>query len=103
MISLFSKSILSARLMELRLKSQVTQTALAEAVGVQRTTITLIERGERAASIAVLVALADYFEVSLDYLTGRSDCPDMLAYKPDGSVVVVEAMAPPTTSDDSPR
>lgn len=29
--------------------------------------------GEREASMSVLIALADYFEVSLDYLVGRSE------------------------------
>lgn len=31
--------------------------------------------GEREASMSVLIALADYFDVSLDYLVGRSDDP----------------------------
>lgn len=30
------------------------------------------ERGEARPSMAALIALADYYEVSLDYLTGRS-------------------------------
>jgi transcriptional regulator with XRE-family HTH domain len=31
---------------------------------------------EREPPIAKLVALADYFDVSLDYLVGRSDNPE---------------------------
>ena len=33
------------------------------------------ERGERQPSLPVLLSLADYFDVSLDYLCGRSDDP----------------------------
>lgn len=33
------------------------------------------ERGERQPTLPVLLALADYFNVSLDYLVGRSDDP----------------------------
>ena len=31
------------------------------------------EQGERQPTLPVLIALADYFDVSLDYLVGRSD------------------------------
>ena len=75
MFPLFSKDIFSKRLFELRNKSGATQAAIAAAVGINRTTITLMERGERSGSIEVLCALADYFDVSLDYLVGRSDDP----------------------------
>ena len=33
------------------------------------------EYGEREPSFQKLIALADYFDVSLDYLVGRSDDP----------------------------
>jgi transcriptional regulator with XRE-family HTH domain len=33
------------------------------------------EQGEREPPIAKLIALADYFDVSIDYLVGRSDEP----------------------------
>ncbi|ORI39398.1 transcriptional regulator [Leuconostoc mesenteroides subsp. cremoris] len=31
------------------------------------------ERGEREPNIHILIAIADYFNVSIDYLVGRSD------------------------------
>ena len=72
---MFSKEIFSQRLIGLRKQSNITQSELAIAVKVNRTSITLMERAERAASIEVLYALADFFDVSLDYLVGRSDNP----------------------------
>ena len=72
---MFSKEIFSQRLIALRKQANITQSELAIAVKVNRTSITLMERAERAASIEVLYALADFFDVSLDYLVGRSDNP----------------------------
>lgn len=72
---MFSKEIFAERLGFLRKNAGITQSALAAAIGINRTAITLMESGERAASIEVLCALADYFNVSIDYLVGRSDDP----------------------------
>ncbi len=72
---MFCKEIFSQRLLELRSASNVSQNVLANAIGINRTAITHMEKGERAASIEVLCALAEYFNVSLDYLVGLSDDP----------------------------
>ena len=72
---MFSKDFFASRLSILRKKSGLTQTQLGEAVGVSLHAISKMEKGERAASIEVLYSLADYFEVSIDYLVGRSDDP----------------------------
>lgn len=73
---MFCKEIFSQRLLELRSASNVSQNVLANAIGINRTAITHMEKGERAASIEVLFALAEYFNVSLDYLVGLSDNPE---------------------------
>lgn len=72
---MFCKNIFSERLNSLRRKQNITQTQLGEAVGISQFAVSKIEKGQRAASIEVLYALADYFDVSLDYLVGRSDDP----------------------------
>ena len=72
---MFSREVFSRRLLALRQQTGVTQSELAAAIKINRTSITLMERAERAASIEVLCALADFFDVSLDYLVGRSDNP----------------------------
>lgn len=72
---MFSREVFSRRLLALRQQTGVTQSELAAAIKINRTSITLMERAERAASIEVLYALADFFDVSIDYLVGRSDNP----------------------------
>lgn len=72
---MFDKKNFAGRLSALRLKSKISQTQLGEIAGVTQFAVSKMEKGERAASIEVLYALADYFDVSLDYLVGRSDDP----------------------------
>lgn len=70
---MFSKKIFSERLIELRKARGVSQLTVAQALNIGKSAISMMEKGERAASIEVLYSLADYFDVSLDYLVGRSD------------------------------
>jgi len=49
---------------------------LADIVGVKRRIIFMYEKDEAKPSFDVLIALANYFDVSLDYLVGRSDQPE---------------------------
>jgi transcriptional regulator with XRE-family HTH domain len=59
-----------------------TQRAIAELLGVSERAYQHYEAGTREPNIASLVALADYFDVSIDYLVGRLEgeyfCPDKL-------------------------
>jgi transcriptional regulator with XRE-family HTH domain len=48
---------------------------LANYLGVTKTQISDIENGKIATTMDKFIALADYFDVSLDYLVGRSDDP----------------------------
>ena len=72
---MFSKEIFADRLKTLRAQNHIKQSELAAIIGVKNTTISMMELGERGPSAEVLCALADYFDVSLDYLVGRSDDP----------------------------
>ena len=45
---------------------------VSELCGLPRSAVRRYERGERTPNMKALIALADYYEVSLDYLTGRS-------------------------------
>lgn len=72
---MFSKEIFSERLKTLRAEKGVRQSELAALIGVRNTAVSMMESGSRSPSVEVLCALADYFDVSLDYLVGRSDDP----------------------------
>lgn len=85
----------SENLSTLRKTQGVSMSKLGEYLSVTNEAVRLMEKGKRSPSFEVLCALADYFGVSLDYLTGRSDCPDMLVKDKDGNTVVIECMAPP--------
>ena len=51
------------------------QKQLAEGIGASERGIQQYELGERKPTYDMLIALADYFDISLDYLVGRSDDP----------------------------
>lgn len=67
----------SNRLKELRQNHKVPQKDLADLLGVSTRAWRFYESGDREPNIAGLIALADYFDVSLDYLVGRSNNPEM--------------------------
>ena len=65
------------RLKELREKHQMSQCLLGEKLNMNQNTISQYETGLREASYATLIKLADYFDVSVDYLLGRTDNPEL--------------------------
>ena len=68
-------SIFSERLCQLRNERNVSQVALAKEVGVSSRVYQDYEYGKREAQMTTLIRMADFFGVSLDYLTGRTDTP----------------------------
>ncbi len=58
-------------LKELRRERRLGQSELAAAIGVSNGIVSLWENGRREPTLSHLIALADYFQVSLDYLAGR--------------------------------
>lgn len=58
------------RLKELRKRDNISQLQLAEAVGVTRGSISFYEKGERQPDIVTLANIAEYFNVTTDYLLG---------------------------------
>lgn len=61
------------RMKELRKERKMTQQSLADIFSVKIRTYQGYEYGESYPEVAKLIAIADYFDVSLDYLVGRSD------------------------------
>lgn len=69
---------ISKRLTELKTSKNLMQKEIAEGSGVPLRTYQRYENGEREPSASIIVALADFFNVSTDYLLGRTDNPAVL-------------------------
>ncbi|KPV60430.1 XRE family transcriptional regulator [Paenibacillus sp. A3] len=67
---------IAERLKDLREQNQVKREELAQVLGVSVRSISHYESGNRRPDYEGLLALADYFNVSLDYLVGRSNDPE---------------------------
>lgn len=65
----------SKRLSELRKSKKVTQKELADLLQVAVRTVQYYESEEKRPDYEGLVKLADFFDVTIDYLVGRSDDP----------------------------
>lgn len=65
--------IFAERIRELRLEHGLTQEEVGEIIGVKRYSVYSYEKGRACPEMKGLVALADYFDVSMDYLAGRTD------------------------------
>ena len=65
------------RLKELRKARGISQLKLAMDLSMNQNSISRYENGEREADYNTLIRLADYFQVSIDYLLERTDNPKM--------------------------
>ncbi len=63
------------RLKELRIKRGISQLKLAIDLGMNQNSISRYENQAREADYKTLIAFADYFNVSIDYLLERTDNP----------------------------
>ena len=63
------------RLKELRKQRKISQVRLAIDLNLSQNSISRYENGEREADYTTLIRIADYFNVSIDYLLGRTDNP----------------------------
>ena len=64
------------RLRQLRKERGITQLKLAMDLNMNQNSISRYETGDHEADYETLIALADYFNVSIDYLLERTDNPD---------------------------
>lgn len=65
------------RLKELRNKKGITQLKLAMDLNMSQNTVSRYESGKREAGYNELIKIADYFNISIDYLLERTDNPKM--------------------------
>ena len=79
MFSIFLRGVtvtsFGTHLREIRKSHQLTQKQVAEAIGITERNYQRYESDEQKPAFDMLIALADYFKISLDYLAGRSDNP----------------------------
>jgi transcriptional regulator with XRE-family HTH domain len=70
-------STLSARLIELRKEKGLTQKNLADFLGIAPVSWQRFEYGSSKPKLENIITLADYFNVSIDYLVGRTNNPEI--------------------------
>ena len=67
----------SERLRQLRTECGISQQALANSLGdISKSSINMYERGEREPGLETLEAIADFFNVDMDFLLGKSNIPN---------------------------
>lgn len=66
-------SKISLRLKELRIEKGALQKEIADILGLSKQVYNRYELGERTIPLEMLWKLADYYNVTIDYLVGRSD------------------------------
>ena len=69
------EGIMYRRIREMREDRDLTQTQIAEMLNMSQTGYSKYETGENDIPTRVLIALADYYDTSVDYLLGRVDKP----------------------------
>lgn len=69
------EKIFQERLRLLRAEKGASQKQVAESLGITETGYQNYEVGRRKPTFDILPSIADFFNVSLDYLVGRSDNP----------------------------
>lgn len=63
----------SERLRQLRTARDLSQMEFSKHIGISKSSVNMYERGEREPGLETLERIADYFNVDMDYLLGKSD------------------------------
>lgn len=65
------------RLRDIREDRDLTQSHIAKILNIKQNTYSQYETGNRQVPIDLLIKLADYYEVSVDYILRRTDNPKL--------------------------
>lgn len=68
------------RIKDLRTSRGLTQEQLADILKISKSRIGMYEIGQREPNFEMLEALADYFNVDMNFLLGKSDTPNQLVW-----------------------
>ena len=69
--------IMNNRLKELRKSAGLTQISLQMKTGIEQALLSKFENGERTPPTETLMTLADFYNVSMDYIMGKTNNPDI--------------------------
>lgn len=69
------------RLRDMREDADLTQAQLGKILNISQRSYAHFEAGTRSIPIEILISLADFYQVNLDYLVGRTDKKEMLPRK----------------------
>ena len=72
---MFDRETFGLKLLVLRRKRKLSQSEIAELLGVTATQISDMENGKSGTTLEKLVTLCEYYHVSADYLLGITDDP----------------------------
>lgn len=68
---------MQTRLRQLRESKNYTQLKVAMDLNISQNSVSRYESGAREAGYEMLIRFADYYNVSVDYILGRTDCPTL--------------------------
>lgn len=64
-------------LKKLRKQAGLTQISLQMKTGIEQALLSKFENGDRVPPTETLIQLADFYNVSMDYIMGRTDNPEI--------------------------
>ncbi|MGX7200638.1 helix-turn-helix domain-containing protein [Enterococcus nangangensis] len=94
--------LFNERLKALRKKNKLTQSELSKKLNIKPVTISSYELGNSTPNNDMLIALSKIFDVSTDYLLGRTDDPSPLSKEEKRNLTIEEALDNVMTYDDKP-
>jgi transcriptional regulator with XRE-family HTH domain len=69
--------VFSERIMKLRKDNNLTLEKMGEIIGLTKSSVGNIEKMRKPTSLEVVYKTAEHFNVSIDYLLGRTDNPEI--------------------------
>lgn len=90
------------RIIKLRETRGITQADFAAKIGINRSVINRIELGTRPLRDNELVTIADFFNVTTDYLLGKSDAPNGIVLSSPADITVKHSAPADLTPTDIP-